>query len=271
MHGLATWNGWRYWMAMTPFPSSDNDYENPSIIVSNNGLNWQEPAGITNPIAPWPGGSGYNSDTDLVYDPVEDRLICYYRDYKPESTPQQRILARTSSDGATWSAEVELLGFQGINWWLSPGVVFDGDVWRMWVVQRYGSPNSIEMFTSTDPLAWGTPADCTLSGLPPTREPWHLNVFAHQGVLYMILNVTDLDIDASATTLHLAASSNGSDWTVSAEVIGSSASGWDRGNVYRATGYVEGDTIRVWYSAIGGTTWGLGYTEIPLAEAPVPG
>jgi hypothetical protein len=32
------WNGYYYWMAMTPYPNGDAAYENPSIIVSNDNL-----------------------------------------------------------------------------------------------------------------------------------------------------------------------------------------------------------------------------------------
>jgi len=31
------WHGYKYWLAMTPYPNSNDDYENPSILVSNDG------------------------------------------------------------------------------------------------------------------------------------------------------------------------------------------------------------------------------------------
>lgn len=42
------WNGWNYWMSHTPYPNSNVAFENPSIVVSNDGLTWVEPNGIVN-------------------------------------------------------------------------------------------------------------------------------------------------------------------------------------------------------------------------------
>ena len=63
------WNGWRYWMSHTPYPNTDIAYENPSIVVSNDGINWFEPDGIINPVADVYQGTdmnnNYNSDSHL--------------------------------------------------------------------------------------------------------------------------------------------------------------------------------------------------------------
>ncbi|MDD4289905.1 MAG: DUF2341 domain-containing protein [Patescibacteria group bacterium] len=67
------WNGYSYWMVMTPYPNGNPDYENPSIVVSNDGVSWVTPDGPTNPIDSQPGG--YNSDPDIVYDEETDNLI----------------------------------------------------------------------------------------------------------------------------------------------------------------------------------------------------
>ncbi len=48
------WNGYPYWMAMTPYPSTDR--ENPSIVASADGNTWVVPAGLTNRVVPLPAG-----------------------------------------------------------------------------------------------------------------------------------------------------------------------------------------------------------------------
>ena len=73
------WQGWEYWMAMTPFPKGKEAFENPSILVSHDGLRWQVPTGLSNPLAQTPERKGYNSDPDLSYDAVNDRLVLIYR------------------------------------------------------------------------------------------------------------------------------------------------------------------------------------------------
>ena len=45
------WNGYRYWMAYTPYPYANGSEENPSICASNDMLYWETPEGLANPIA----------------------------------------------------------------------------------------------------------------------------------------------------------------------------------------------------------------------------
>ena len=71
------WNGYTYWMAMTPYPYNDGSYENPSIVVSNDGENWIVHSGLTNPLVGTPN-PGHNCDADLVYVPEFNELRIYY-------------------------------------------------------------------------------------------------------------------------------------------------------------------------------------------------
>ena len=62
------WNGYQYWLAITPYPKGNDDYENPSIYASNDGISWVVPAGLTNPIEPFPGGiNNYNADPFFIF------------------------------------------------------------------------------------------------------------------------------------------------------------------------------------------------------------
>jgi hypothetical protein len=97
----ARWNGYRWWRADTPMP---DEYENPSIWASNDRVNWTVPPGLTNPIDPWPGAhinnlDWFNSDTELVWDPVGQRLVVFWREVAP---PGAKYFAASSRDGSTW-------------------------------------------------------------------------------------------------------------------------------------------------------------------------
>lgn len=64
-------NGYKYWMVSTPYPSLDAYYENPSITVSNNGIDWTSPKGIKNPVSGYPNiyrDDSYYSDPYMIYD-----------------------------------------------------------------------------------------------------------------------------------------------------------------------------------------------------------
>src|SRR5690625_791280 len=72
------WNDYKYWMVHTPFPFDNDFWENPSIIVSNDGISWKDAPGITNPIdevTEEENNNGiYLSDGCLVF--VNNRLEC---------------------------------------------------------------------------------------------------------------------------------------------------------------------------------------------------
>ena len=84
-YDLETWGKFRYWMVLTPYPNFNSAFENPSILVSGDGLNWINPPGIKNPLASKPlsslSSNCYNSDPELVYDPDQNTLLLYWREY----------------------------------------------------------------------------------------------------------------------------------------------------------------------------------------------
>ena len=69
------WHGYHYWMSMTPYPYTMDRYENPSIVVSNDGEKWVVPIGLKNPISGLPVDvkiGGHYSDPHLV---MRDNVI----------------------------------------------------------------------------------------------------------------------------------------------------------------------------------------------------
>lgn len=88
------WNGFPFWMAVTPTfgkiaqQTDTAAYENPHLYCSMDGINWQTPVGLTNPLdTPDPAdtvingvnhGNSYWSDTDLKLD-NKGFLNLYYR------------------------------------------------------------------------------------------------------------------------------------------------------------------------------------------------
>ena len=67
------WNGYRYWMAYTPYPGADQRKENPHVCVSNDRIHWKPFEGegkavSLDPLTPFEDpDKQYNSDTHLVY------------------------------------------------------------------------------------------------------------------------------------------------------------------------------------------------------------
>jgi hypothetical protein len=131
-------NGYKYWMVFTPYfgiIGSDRKaslYENPTVVVSNNGTEWFTPSGAVNPLQRRPaledsftppGGTpnqGYWSDVDWVFNGRE--LELYYRgcffssrilkkwgaqsdnNMRKLNQEAERIIVRqTSPDGIHWT------------------------------------------------------------------------------------------------------------------------------------------------------------------------
>lgn len=131
-------NGYKYWMVFTPFGGSvgtyqvSKRYENPTVVVSNNGISWVEPVGIKNPLASAPSKGesfaenkidtiqGYWSDPDWVFN--DNTFNLYYRASmisakalkqrgadsqnnieKLKEDAQRTIVRQTSKDGVNWT------------------------------------------------------------------------------------------------------------------------------------------------------------------------
>jgi len=96
-------DGYKYWMVYTPFPP--NSEENPSIVRSNDGINWTD-AGISNPVIK-PGLSGTfndleNPDPDFVYVSDYNKWFMVW-DPGDQATNSRKIALAYSSDGKTWT------------------------------------------------------------------------------------------------------------------------------------------------------------------------
>lgn len=257
------WNGYTHWMALTPYPASNDDFENPSILASADGLEWVVPAGLTNPIDPEPA-PGHNSDTDIVLD-ASNVMWCFYRDVQGST---ETLMVRSSSDGVTWSAEQSLITStsEGL---LSPAVVWDGSQWVMFTIDHKVAPNVCRRRTASSPDGpWSDPSAVTMSA-PSGRELWHLDVIRSGGTFHSLLT-TSSDDSGSASKNHLARSTDGLTWSVGDVIIDAGPAGsWDDDLIYRGSMLVDGTDYRVWYSARKSTNvWRVGYTTIPTSEAP---
>lgn len=255
--GVDGWNGWRYWMAITPYYNTNDDLENPCLLVSADGVTWQVPAGLTNPIYAWPGGTQYNSDPAIAHDPATDEMVLIYRD--GDLSPR---IAR-SADGVTWPDSATPITYTRVGEILSPTLVrISASEWWMYGV-NYGT-RKVQRWTSADLATWAGPV--TVTGLDAI-ESWHLDVAEFNGRFYALVNVYDPD------NLFAATSSDGLAWSLNpSPVIAPPSTGWDAGWVYRATltPHESGNRFHVWYSALGNASWRIGYTQIPLSEWPSP-
>ncbi len=168
----AGFGGYKWWMAMTPYAGGDDQLENPSILASNNGVNWVVPAGVVNPLIATPAGlSDINSDPCLLFvnDGGTQTLWLYYRE---TVSSIDRIYRITSTDGVTWTSPVLMWTIAASTAALSIWVFWSGSEYvALWV----DSPSlTISRRTSPYGITWSAGSSVTVAGIPAGRNAWHL-------------------------------------------------------------------------------------------------
>jgi hypothetical protein len=254
------WNGYRYWMAMTPYPDSSAALENPSIVASNDGDTWVVPAGLVNPITAAPG-TGHLADTALVFDGTY--LNCYY--INP-------ILGKTyvkkSSDGVTWGAEEELASVNST----SPTVIKVGSTWHMWHQQGAAGSEVIKYRAGTNYKTFGVVQSVTTTGLD--YLPWHLCVVNNpvNSNYWMLLSAYKAGLTQGMDDdLYLLVGSDEKTFTPydAKPILRKRGRGWDGKAIYRASLVIRADgTITIWYSANGYVEddWFVGRIDTTVTE-----
>ena len=166
--------GYKYWLAYTPYPNADSQYENPCVMASNDFKTWVAPA--ANPVVAKPNSHPmhYNSDTSLCFSADGKTLYLIYR----TATTNYSVLIRSSTDGITWSAPITALtAAAAAHDYASPSMTYNPalDRYELFSHNFISGSRPIERTISStnNPMgAWGTPAAITL---PPTgaRFWWH--------------------------------------------------------------------------------------------------
>lgn len=192
---------WKYWMAHTPYPAGNDDHEDPNIVVSNNGISWQAPVGLTNPLDDASGNPEFNSDVDLKMGP-DGTMYLFWRFYDPNQVgSEEQLWYRSSRDGITWTPKVRYwVNNVATRKPLSPSLVFEDGAWTMWYVDAAPSPNVVMRMRSTGPTpegGWGTPAQVNGIYYQPGKEPWHIYMLKQGGKYYGLLNDCVLDQNGS--------------------------------------------------------------------------
>lgn len=270
------WNGYNYWMVHTPFPFDNDFWENPSIIVSNDGVSWQDVPGLTNPIDEVTEAENeagiYLSDGMLIF--VNDRLECFYRWFN-KNTREERLYRQYSYDGKTWEGKEVILdnsdSSTGLNMVLSPTMVYENEKYRMWVVDN---PNRRVMHAeSIDGKSWGTFTEIPLQFDGRVPEPWHIHVYKESENLY---HLTFSEYTSTGgRSIFWGTSTDGKSFSNIREILKTrrDEATWDNGYLYKPWLVKVGDIYKLYYSArtVGGKgNWRIGLVEGRSMEALRP-
>jgi hypothetical protein len=267
------WQGRRYWVAGTPYPTGNPAFENPSIYHGFTSREMSVPAGVTNPLA-MPSAASYLSDPDLLYDPVRDELRLYYRHTTGSS---DQILLITSTNGVQWSS-AQLVLTAGRYSLISPAIVRESATsWRMWTVNAtaqgcYSLPTelALQQRRSADGITWSEPELVNLR--VPRRVAWHWDVqyVAPKGEYWALVAAYPEGTTCSKTAVFFARSPDGTDWTVyPTPLLGAGEFDPLHDLVYRSSFHYHeaSDAVSVWFS---GARLGNGGFHFAVASARYP-
>jgi hypothetical protein len=251
------WHGFSYWMAVTPYPNYDFTVENPSVLASNDGIDWQVPPGLRNPVT---SGTGELADPDLFYDATSDQLWMYYI---RKIYPTVYLVRRVSSDGVNWSDPQDVVTMPK-NALLSPAVDKVGKTYYLWYVNAWpdgssASSSTMEYRTSQDGIHWSEANVCQID--QPGYVIWHIDVLAvlvrnpDSGVYeekeWLLAAAYPMGMTSGWTKLFFAESGDAVNWATYSQPVLNPGKVWDAGQIYRSTLLYDplDDLIKVWYSA----------------------
>ncbi|MGL3806620.1 hypothetical protein ACSYDW_11035 [Paeniglutamicibacter sp. R2-26] len=243
------WNGYRYWMGVTPYAGGHDRYEDPCILASHDGDKWVVPRGLANPLDNAPGRPRYNSDPNLVFHDGRLHLFWRYLDKKAAGREENMFL-RTSADGVEWTPKVKVYGSdRKVRRLVSPSFQFVDGAWHMWAVDIVPAHKPLVHLTSPGPTGpWTEPAACQVP-VKPRKTPWHVHIKRIGGQYVGLLNDTLVGgKGARKGELYLITSDDGETWKRSSKSI-IPRKGPHHDNLYASTFIRTAQGIDVWYSA----------------------
>lgn len=221
-YNSAGWNGYKYWMAYTPYFNGTAGLENPYIVVSQDGTGWIKPCGTSycnrlDVAEPPPLYQNYNSDVDLIHSSNDSLYVIWRHSCFTCSPSSTYVKVSASGDGTTWTTPT--ITFRGPNNQsgdcrsiVSPALVIsntDSTVYRMYAVNAgCGSTNFdsfyVEYTEASSPRgSWGSWHKCYIKqgGLSSALgHPWHINVTARPDLNtyhFIILGYRDVNPEYS--------------------------------------------------------------------------
>ncbi len=198
------WNGYKYWLVETPFSPHCKPYwdrnECPSIHVSNDGIDWSIPKGLTNPICNFDKEGeknlDYYSDPHLVM--VNDTMECWYRLTERHGCENSRndvsLRKMITKDGVNWNNEIVVSKLiennpnEGLgNMVMSPALVYLNFEYKIWFVDNESQAKiqrNVAFSTSQNGKEWSNKKICKLNG--PKINVWHLDVTFSDNAYWLV-------------------------------------------------------------------------------------
>ena len=239
----------RFVLAFTPYTDTDDRVENPSVVISDNGLKFREEKPGLNPLVPAPE-KDHNDDPDLFYADGKYSLL-YLETCRPE---KQSLVLLESTDRIHWEKRViheerlcqDSKGLESGLFMLSPKYIEKDGLSYLFYVNRDATGGyQIEYVTGKDAysLDFAERKVVAVSGLK--ELPWHLDILRHPdgGQDYCMLLTTAKGAEKdSRYTLRVAHSQDLVQWKLD--------QGFAVPDCYRSSGFIKDGVMYLYLSKI---------------------
>ena len=231
----------RFVLSFTPYTDTDDRVENPSVVISDDGIHFREEKPGLNPLAPAPE-KDHNDDPDLFCSNGK-YCILYLETMRPE---KQSLVLLESTDRIHWDRRVihveNLAGGAGC-FMLSPKYIEkDGLSWLFYVNRDAVGGYRIEYVTGKDIYSMDFSCRKVVNVSELDALPWHLDIL-HGDSGYIMLLVTASGPEKNARyTLHIANSGNLTDWKLDPDFA--------LPDCYRSSGFIKDGVLYLYVSKI---------------------
>lgn len=244
------WNGYKYWVAFTPYKEGNEEIENPCINASNNLNDWEVPNGLNNPIDKPQilDKFHYNSDTHLLYNEIYDRLELFWR-YVDDKKNKVIIYQMTSKDGRVWSNKKVFLESKNRKEkdYVSPAIIFEKNKYKIWYVDK----KRVYYIEKKDELL----TEPKLINIKYNDElyTWHIDIYYNtKKNIYEMLTVAYKDINKRENMeLYYSKSNDNLNWDKAIRIMSPSTKDnlWDSQGLYRSSMLYLNNKYYLFYSA----------------------
>lgn len=242
-----SFNGYKYWMAYTPYPKKDTKKENPCIIASNDLIHWRTPQGLINPldVPKISNANTFNSDTHLLFNEDTQNLELFWRYV---NSLEVIIYFKKSQNGIIWSEKEIFLITKNREKhdYLSPAIIYEKGIYKIWYISNgkiYYMEKRDKKFTFSKIL------EINYDG---NYHSWHLDlIYNKQKKLYELITCAYIKSMRKSMSLFYSSSKDNISWNkfilILNPAIGTSK--FDSQGIYRSSLLFLKGTYYLFYSA----------------------
>lgn len=240
--------GYRYIMAFTPYSFLNDQTENPSIVVSHDGVHFKKFPGLINPIS-LPEENCHLSDVSLFL--KDNTLELWYR-VSNKKTRLSKMVRKTTKNLKEFTAEETIFDFgTGGYGYGAPTVFFEDGYYKIYYRKNMNIGEDAYVFTKSQDLKTFTdPIPLEMDkGEWSNYNPWHLEIKKIEDKYYCLsMDCPDGKMESSA--LFILESSDGIHFEKPIEVLCPCNKGYDDWLIYKSSFIVKENRVLLYYSSI---------------------